>query len=174
MTAVATVPINSEPVDSETITQQEAEQFLYREARLADTHDYDGWEALWTDDAIYWVPAGGESAEDPTTQVSVLFDNRSRIGTRIRQLKSGKRHSQTPKSNVVHQITNVEVLGLHENGDTEVCRLAARGGVARARHHVLGRPRRVPAAPRRRRDSSWPGRRSCSSTATSRSTRSRS
>ena len=102
------------------IAQAEAEQFLYREARLADTHDYDGWEALWTDDAIYWVPAGGESAEDPTTQVSVLFDNRSRIGTRIRQLKSGKRHSQTPKSNVVHQITNVEVLGQHENGDTEV------------------------------------------------------
>ena len=102
------------------ISQGEAEQFLYREARLADTHDYDGWEALWTDDAIYWVPAGGESAEDPATQVSVLFDNRSRIGTRIRQLKSGKRHSQTPKSNVVHQITNVEVLGARENGDTEV------------------------------------------------------
>lgn len=107
-------------VAEQTITQAEAAQFLYREARLADTHDYDGWEALWTDDAIYWVPAGGESAEDPTTQVSVLFDNRSRISTRIRQLKSGKRHSQTPKSNVVHQITNVEVLGSRENGDTEV------------------------------------------------------
>lgn len=103
------------------ISRTEAEQFLYKEARLADSHDYDGWEALWTDDAIYWVPAGGESAEDPTTNVSVLYDNRSRIGTRIRQLKSGKRHSQTPKSNVVHSITNVEVLGTHENGDTEVC-----------------------------------------------------
>jgi benzoate/toluate 1,2-dioxygenase subunit beta len=108
-------------VAEQVISQAEAEQFLYREARLADSHDYDGWEALWTDDAIYWVPAGGDSAEDPTTNVSVLFDNRSRIGTRIRQLKSGKRHSQTPKSNVVHQITNVEVLGQHENGDTEIC-----------------------------------------------------
>ena len=108
-------------VAEQTITQAEAEQFLYREARLADSHDYDGWEALWTDDAIYWVPAGGDSAEDPTANVSVLFDNRSRIGTRIRQLKSGKRHSQTPKSNVVHSITNVEVLGQRENGDTEVC-----------------------------------------------------
>ena len=85
-------------VAEQTITQVEAEQFLYKEARLADSHDYDGWEALWTDDAIYWVPAGGESAEDPTTNVSVLFDNRSRIGTRVRQLKSGKRHSQTPPS----------------------------------------------------------------------------
>jgi 3-phenylpropionate/cinnamic acid dioxygenase small subunit len=114
MTAVAEGPTVT------VIGQADAEQFLYQEARLADAHDYDAWEALWTDDAIYWVPAGGESAEDPTTQVSVLFDNRSRIGTRIRQLKSGKRHSQTPKSNVVHSITNVEVLGLHENGDTEI------------------------------------------------------
>ncbi len=106
--------------DPSVIPLTEAEQFVYREARLSDAHDYDGWEALWTDDAIYWVPAGGESAEDPTTQVSVLFDNRSRIGTRVRQLKSGKRHSQIPKSNVVHSISNVEILGRHENGDTEV------------------------------------------------------
>lgn len=33
------------------------EQFLYREARYADQHDYDAWEALWTDDALYSVPA---------------------------------------------------------------------------------------------------------------------
>lgn len=98
---------------TETITAAEAEQFLFKEARLADAHDYDGWEALWTEDAIYWVPAGGESAENPTTQVSVLFDNRSRIGTRIRQLKSGKRHSQTPKSNIVRMMGSVEVLGTH-------------------------------------------------------------
>lgn len=105
-------------VAQSTITAQEAAQFLFREARLADTHDYDAWEALWTDDAIYWVPAGGESAEDPTSQVSVLFDNRSRIGTRIRQLKSGKRHSQTPKSNVVHVLGNVEVLGPHDGANS--------------------------------------------------------
>ncbi len=98
-----------------TVSLAEAEQFLYREARLADSHDYDGWEALWTDDAIYWVPAGGDSERDPATQVSVLFDNRSRIGTRIRQLKSGERHSQDPTSSVVRMISNVELLGEHES-----------------------------------------------------------
>lgn len=101
------------------IALPDAEAFLYREARLADTHDYDAWENLWTDDAIYWVPAGGESAVDPANHVSVLFDNRSRIGTRVRQLKSGKRHSQNPKSSVVRMISNVELLGEHE-GDTVV------------------------------------------------------
>ena len=102
-----------------TLSLTEAEQFLYREARLADSHDYDAWEALWTDDAVYWVPAGGDSDRNPTTQVSVLFDNRSRIGTRIRQLKSGERHSQDPTSSICRLISNVELLGEHD-GDTVV------------------------------------------------------
>ncbi len=71
---------------------------------------------MWTDDAVYWVPAGGDSATDPTTQVSVLFDNRSRIGTRVRQLKTGKRHSQSPNSSLCRLITNVELLGEHAGG----------------------------------------------------------
>ena len=51
-------------VDDVALTRTEVEDFLYREARLADENDYDGWEALWTDDAVYWVPA--DSAEiDP-------------------------------------------------------------------------------------------------------------
>ena len=30
--------------------------FIYKEARLQDEHQYDAWEALWTDDGVYWVP----------------------------------------------------------------------------------------------------------------------
>ena len=50
-----------------------AEPFVYREARLCDEHRFAEWEALWTDDAIFWVPANGDHS-DPTRQVSVLFD----------------------------------------------------------------------------------------------------
>ena len=63
-------------------------QFLYREARLQDEHRFDEWEALWTDDAIYWVPANGEDT-DPEQQMSILYDNRSRIALRIRQYHTG-------------------------------------------------------------------------------------
>ena len=35
--------------------------FLYREARLADEARYAEWEALWTDDGVYWVPATTDS-----------------------------------------------------------------------------------------------------------------
>jgi 3-phenylpropionate/cinnamic acid dioxygenase small subunit len=93
------------------LTLADIQQFLYREARLADEHDYDGWESLWTDDGIYWIPAGGASAEDPDTQMSIVYDNRSRIALRVAQLKSGKRHSQTPPSSVRRMISNVELMG---------------------------------------------------------------
>jgi 3-phenylpropionate/cinnamic acid dioxygenase small subunit len=97
---------------------RQIEQFLYREARYADEHDYDAWEALWTDDALYWVPAG-DDAVDPTTQVSVIYDNRNRISTRLKQLRTGKRYSQSPPSNLRRVISNIEVLGT-EGEDTVV------------------------------------------------------
>lgn len=93
-------------------------QFLYLEARLADTHDYDGWESLWTEDAIYWVPANGEDT-DPEKEMSVLYDNRSRIGVRIRQLKTGRRHTQTPRSELARVVSNIEVAAI-EGSEVEV------------------------------------------------------
>ena len=88
----------------------DVEQFLFREARLADEHRYEEWEALWTDDAIYWVPANGENI-DPEREMSIIYDNRSRIGLRIRQLLSGKRHTQEPKSSLRRLVGNIELLG---------------------------------------------------------------
>jgi benzoate/toluate 1,2-dioxygenase subunit beta len=101
------------------LTLVEVERFLYTEARLADESDYDGWEALWTEDAIYWVPAGRPDA-DPQREVSVIFDNRSRIATRLNQLRTGKRYAQSPASNLRRLISNAEILGRTGNGDTEV------------------------------------------------------
>jgi 3-phenylpropionate/cinnamic acid dioxygenase small subunit len=88
----------------------EVTKFIYREARFADDHDYDSWEALWTDDAIYWIPANGEG-ENPDEEMSIVYDNRSRISLRIRQLHTGKRHSQTPRSNLRRLVSNIEILG---------------------------------------------------------------
>ena len=95
------------------------EQFLYREARLADEGDYDAWEALWTDDALYWVPVGGEGG-DPDHQMSVIYDNRNRISTRLKQLRTGKRYAQAPRSHLRRLFSNVEFLGGRDNPDSGV------------------------------------------------------
>ena len=87
----------------------EVTQWVYREARLQDEHRYDEWEALWTDDGIYWVPANGEGG-DPEQEMSIIYDNRSRIALRIRQFHTGKRYSQTPKSRLRRVVSNIEIL----------------------------------------------------------------
>ena len=95
------------------------EQFLFREARLADEGDYDGWEALWTDDGVYWIPANGDDI-DPNTQMSIVYDNRSRIALRVRQLKHDKRHAQNPRSRLRRLLANIEVLDAGNGGDDDV------------------------------------------------------
>jgi benzoate/toluate 1,2-dioxygenase subunit beta len=101
------------PLDTDLL--REVEQFLFREARLADEGDYDGWESLWTDDGVYWIPANGDDI-DPATQMSVIFDNRSRIALRVRQLKHDKRHAQNPRSRLRRLLANIELLD-HNDGD---------------------------------------------------------
>ena len=90
-------------------TLEDVTQFIYREARLQDEHRYDEWEALWTDDGVYWVPANGDGG-DPEQVMSIIYDNRSRIGLRIQQYHTGKRFSQSPQSRLRRLVSNVEVL----------------------------------------------------------------
>jgi 3-phenylpropionate/cinnamic acid dioxygenase small subunit len=93
---------------------QEVTQFIYREARLQDDHCYDEWESLWTDDGIYWIPANGEGS-DPENEMSIVYDNRSRIALRVKQFHTGKRFSQTPRSRLRRIVSNIELLSQDEN-----------------------------------------------------------
>ena len=47
--------------------------------------------------------------------MSIIYDNRSRIGVRIGQLKTGRRHTQTPRSELARIIANIEIAGRTEN-----------------------------------------------------------
>jgi len=42
--------------------------------------------------------------------MSIVFDNRARIATRVKQLNTGKRHSQTPPSRLRRLVSNVELI----------------------------------------------------------------
>jgi benzoate/toluate 1,2-dioxygenase subunit beta len=118
VTTVVTKEIGLGPVP-EGFDRYAVEQFLYREARLADEGDYDAWEALWTDDALYWVPVGGEGG-DPGQQMSVIYDNRNRISTRLKQLRTGKRYAQAPPSNLRRLLSNIEFLGGRGSPDGDI------------------------------------------------------
>jgi len=99
-------------------TRREIEDFLFHEAMLADESRYEEWEALVTDDIHYWVPFGAGDYE-PGTRLSFLNDNRTRLATRIRQLVTGVRYSQVPKSPMRRMISNIQVLDI-DGGEYEV------------------------------------------------------
>ena len=97
---------------------------------------YEDWEALWTDDAIYWVPANGANI-DPEKEMSIIYDNRSRIALRVRQLLTGKRHTQTPQSRLRRMVSNIELLG--ETAGANLGRQQQHGvRIQPARRHASG------------------------------------
>ena len=95
---------------------RDVEAFLYREARLADESRYKEWEALVTDDMHYWVPRG-LADHDPNERLAYINDNRSRLRTRVQQLSTGRRWSQTPPSPMRRMLSNVEVLEMDGPGN---------------------------------------------------------
>src|SRR5512134_2638732 len=90
--------------------------FLYREARLADEARYAEWLALWTEDGVYWGPATTDPSASPDRNLSHLYDNRSRLETRIKLLETGYRYSQEPASLMRRLISTGEVERA-ENGE---------------------------------------------------------
>ena len=90
--------------------------FIYLESRLADEARYSAWESLWDDDALYWVPMHPE--DDPETRLSYVYDNRRRLKSRIAQLNTGVRHSQTPPSVMRRIVSNLEVVATDSDTTT--------------------------------------------------------
>ncbi|WP_166903398.1 aromatic-ring-hydroxylating dioxygenase subunit beta [Mycobacterium sp. DL440] len=93
------------------IPDDEILSFLYLEARLADEGRYSEWEALWADDddrVEYRVPMHPD--DNPRTTLAYINDNRRRIKSRVAQLNTGNRHSQTPPSVLRRMLSNSEVI----------------------------------------------------------------
>lgn len=101
-----------------TVHRPAVENFLYSEARLLDERRFDEWLDLFTDDAIYWIPAGAEDP-DPKRYVSLVYDDRLRLKQRIGRLKGGFGHSQEPPSRVYRMVGNVEI-GKQDAGEVTV------------------------------------------------------
>ena len=89
------------------IDRGEIEQWLYREARLMDEHRFAEWEALWTDDGVYWVPCVHDS--DPFKDVSIIYADREGIARRLGRMDTNAMYTQDPKSIVSRVVSNVEI-----------------------------------------------------------------
>jgi 3-phenylpropionate/cinnamic acid dioxygenase small subunit len=102
--------------EGDTLTVQDAERFLFAEARLLDERRFDEWEALFTDDAVYWLPI--DPALAPAHAVAIIYDDRKRLHERVYRLTKTPVLDQNPPSRTLRFVSNVEVIP--EAEDTEV------------------------------------------------------
>lgn len=91
------------------ITLREVELFLYKEAELADTHQFQAWFALFTQDLLYWVPCNSDDSVIGK-QIALINDNRAELDERLFRLGTKHAHAQSPRSRLSRIITNI-VLG---------------------------------------------------------------
>lgn len=84
------------------------EAFLVHEARLLDEARFDEWLALYTTDARYWVPSE-PAQQSPRDTVSLMYDDRRLLETRIRRLASPRIYSQEPRSRTSRIVANVTI-----------------------------------------------------------------
>jgi ethylbenzene dioxygenase subunit beta len=103
------------------------EAFLVHEARLLDDARFHEWLALFTPDAWYWVPSQPNQAS-PRDMVSLIYDDRRLLETRVRRLASPRIYSQEPRSRTTRMIANVTVEETSDDG---------RACIARAKFQVL-------------------------------------
>jgi ethylbenzene dioxygenase subunit beta len=82
------------------------EAFLIQEARLLDDGRFDEWLALFTADACYWVPSQ-PNQESPYDTVSLMYDDRRLLETRVRRLADPRIYSQEPRSRTSRIVTNL-------------------------------------------------------------------
>ena len=87
---------------------RQCDDFLVHEARLLDDARFDEWLALFTDKATYWVPSEPDQSS-PLDVVSLMYDDRRLLETRVRRLASPRIYSQEPRSRTSRVVSNVSI-----------------------------------------------------------------
>ena len=93
------------------VSRQDLIDFVVNEARLLDAKQFAQWNALFTDEAFYWVPLVPDQ-EDGLNHTSHMYEDKLLRELRIERLKSPRAYSQQPPSRCHHllQMPTVEVF----------------------------------------------------------------
>lgn len=99
---------------SQAISLEEAQAFLYREARLLDDREWDIWLTCYAPDVTYWMPAWDDDdqiTQDPQSQISLIYyPNRDGLEDRVFRIKTERSGASTPEPRTSHMVANVELL----------------------------------------------------------------
>ncbi|HEY7608966.1 MAG TPA: aromatic-ring-hydroxylating dioxygenase subunit beta [Alphaproteobacteria bacterium] len=96
-------------------TRDAIDTLLQREAALLDERRYEDWLALYAADAWYWVPhRPGQTS--PRDEVSLFYDDRMLMETRVRRLMTAIAHAETPRTRTSRVVSRAAVAPSAEAG----------------------------------------------------------
>ena len=101
-------------------SRSDVEDFLFHEADLLDRWDLMAWVALFASDGQYLVPSTDAPEGDPSTTLSLIYDDRHRIEERAKRLLNKAAHAEFPHSQTRHLIGNVRILSTEDGGSLRV------------------------------------------------------
>lgn len=89
---------------------RQIEDFLVDEARLLDARDWAAWNALFTPDGVYWLPAA-PGQDDPLRHVSLIYEDALLREVRIRRFADSSAFSLQGGPRGWRIVANVRIDG---------------------------------------------------------------
>ncbi len=105
----------------------EAERFLYREADLIDTRQYEDWLDTLHEELVYFMPMvrnvrhnelGAREITREGQDISWFEEGKWTLSKRIEQIRTGVHFAEEPVSRVTHHVSNIFVQGATEADGT--------------------------------------------------------
>jgi 3-phenylpropionate/cinnamic acid dioxygenase small subunit len=116
---------------------EEVRSLIERESDLLDAQSFDAWLTLYADDATYWVPAKPDQ-KSWLDHVSLYYDDRQTMKTRVARLNHPMIHAQEPDSRCVRLVSNFRIE--EEDGEAGTCVVHSKFVMMEDR---MGHPRRL-------------------------------
>jgi benzoate/toluate 1,2-dioxygenase beta subunit len=88
-------------------TLRRIELFLYEEARLLDTGQFEDWLKLYEPQGIYWMPSQ-PGQTDPLNVASIMYEDHAILSIRVQRLLEARALVLTPMPQTTHVVGNIE------------------------------------------------------------------
>ncbi len=105
------------------VVNDAASATIFHEALLLDEKHWEAWLALYTEDAIFWLPAWKSelvTTSDPENELNLLYlRGRAGLEDRVFRLEAGDSFASVPLDRTVHVVGNAIVID-ESNGELVV------------------------------------------------------
>jgi benzoate/toluate 1,2-dioxygenase beta subunit len=101
--------------------QRAVEQFLYRQAELVDTKQWQAYIDLFAPEGVYWMPAHPAQTTGDG-EPSIFFEDRNLMTIRMKRMHHPRAWSQKTQWGTSHVVSNVQIEAHDAKSGAVVCR----------------------------------------------------